>query len=231
MLWIRENVGKLRMLNRLRAMSAQSAIWPPIDAELVDLQKAGLLRGLVLNAGSGWRQVKHLVDGTVVDQDLSYPGDTRDNLDIASPLHEIPRADGTFDGVLCIAVLEHVENPAEVVAELYRVTKPGGFLVCSIPFLQPEHKIPTDFQRYTRDGQESLLKGAGYVIEQTIPLFTVWHTLHWIVYEMLQMRNTYTYKALRVVLLPTLVWLSKRSNLVSDKLASAFRVVARKPSS
>ena len=218
------------MLNRLRVLTGQGAVWPPIDVELVDLQRAGLLKGLVLNAGSGWREVKHLVDGTVVNQDLSFPGDTRTNVDIISPLHEIPKPDDIFDGVLCIAVLEHVENPAEVVAELYRVTKPGGFLVCTVPFLQPEHKIPTDFQRYTRDGLETLLNKAGYVIDRTVPLYTVWHTLHWIVYEWLHLRDTYAYKVLRVVLLPTIVWLSKRSDLVSDKLATAFRVVAHKSS-
>lgn len=217
------------MLDRLRALTNQGAVWPPIDVELVDLHKAGLLKGIVLNAGSGWRDVKHLVDGTVVNQDLSYPGDTRADLDIVSPLSEIPRDDGTFDGVLCIAVLEHVENPAKALAELYRVTKPGGFLVCSVPFLQPEHKVPTDYQRYTRDGLETLLKKAGYVIDQTVPIYTVWHTLHWIVYEWLHLRDTFAYKLLRVVLLPTLVWCSRNSDLVSDKLATAFRVVAHKP--
>jgi len=217
------------MLNWLRALTNQAAVWPPIDAELDDLRQAGMLKGAVLNAGSGWRDVQHLVDGTVINQDLYYPGDTRTNLDIISPLHQIPKPDDTFDGVLCIAVLEHVENPAEVAAELFRVTKPGGFLVCTVPFLQPEHKIPTDFQRYTRDGVEILLRKAGYEIEQTTALYTVWHTLHWIVYEWLHLRDTLIYKALRVLLLPPLVWLSRNSNIGSDKLATAFRSVARKP--
>ncbi|MFZ5779691.1 MAG: class I SAM-dependent methyltransferase [Pseudomonadota bacterium] len=217
------------MLNWLRALTNQSAVWPPIDAELDDLTQAGLLKGMVLNAGSGWREVRHLVDGTVVNQDLHYPGDARTNLDIVSPLHRIPKPDGTFDGVLCIAVLEHVENPVDVVAELFRVTKPGGFLVCTVPFLQPEHKIPADFQRYTRDGLEALLVKAGYEIEQTKALYTVWHTLHWIIYEWLHLRDTFLYRALRVLLLPPLVWLSRNSDVVSDKLATAFRVLARKP--
>jgi len=217
------------MLNRLRDLAGQPAIWPPIDAELSDLKRKGILKGLVLNAGSGTREISHLVDGTVVNQDLSFPGDTRTNVDIVSSLHEIPRADDVFDGVLCIAVLEHVENPVQAMAEMFRVTKPGGFLVCSVPFLQPEHKIPTDFQRYTRDGLETLVESAGYVIDETIPLYTVWHTLHWIVYEWLHMRNTFLYKALRIGLLPLIVWRSKKSPLVSDKLATAFRVLAYKP--
>ena len=217
------------MLNFFRQFTSQGAVWPPIDAELDDLMRRGILRGLVLNAGSGWRDVKYLVDGTLVNQDLTYPGDTRTNLDIVSSLDEIPRPDQSFDGALCIAVLEHVENPDRVVNELFRVTKAGGFLDRSVPFLQPEHKIPTDFQRYTRDGLETLLKKAGYEIEETIPLYTVWHTLHWTVYEWLHLRNTFLYKCLRVTILPILVIMSKKSTLVSDKLATAFRVVARRP--
>jgi SAM-dependent methyltransferase len=217
------------MLNRLRQLSSQPAIWPAIDAELGDLQRRGILKGLVLNAGSGTRKIAHLVDGTVVNQDLSYPGDTRTDVDIVSPLHEIPRAADFFDGVLCIAVLEHVENPVQALAEMFRVTKPGGFLVCTVPFLQPEHKIPADFQRYTRDGLQTLVRNAGYAIDETIALHTVWHTLHWIVYEWLHLRDTFLYRTLRIALLPLLVWRSRKSPLVSDKLATAFRVLAHKP--
>jgi ubiquinone/menaquinone biosynthesis C-methylase UbiE len=90
--------------------------------------------------------------------------DTRTNVDIVSPLHSIPRPDGTFDTILCIAVLEHVENPEEVTAEMSRVLKPGGYLVATVPFLQPEHKIPTDFQRYTRDGLSTLVARHGFIV-------------------------------------------------------------------
>jgi SAM-dependent methyltransferase len=87
-----------------------------------------------------------LVDGELISQDITWPGDERNNIQIYSPLHKIPFESNYFDAILCIAVLEHVENPEEVVPELYRVLKPGGHSILEVPFLQPEHKVPTDFQ-------------------------------------------------------------------------------------
>jgi len=217
------------MLNALRTVASQGSVWPSIDYELADLKVRGLLRGTVLNAGCGWREIGHLIEGTIVNQDLSWPGDKRTNVDIFSPLHTIPRPDSTFDCVICIAVLEHVVNPVEVVKELFRVTKPGGYMVASVPFLQPEHKVPTDFQRYTRDGLEVLFASAGFEVDEVRPMFSVYHTLHWLTYEWLHMRDTFAYKALRIILLPSLLLMSRRSTLVSDKVASAFRLIAKKP--
>lgn len=116
-------------------MTAQRAVWPPIEYELLDLKARGLLRGTVLNAGCGWHDVGHLIEGTLINQDISWPGDTRTNVDIFSPIHRIPRPEGAFDTVLCIAVLEHVANPIEIVAEFFRVTKAGGRVIASVPFL------------------------------------------------------------------------------------------------
>jgi SAM-dependent methyltransferase len=209
-------------------LTSRSSIWPPIDYELVDLKQRGLLRGLVLNAGCGWRDISHLVEGTLLNQDLRWPDEKRENVHIFSPLHEIPRPEATFDCVICIAVLEHVSNPAAVVAEMFRVTKPGGCVIASVPFLQPEHKVPTDFQRYTRDGLALLFTEAGFEIEEVRPMFSVYHTLHWLTHEWLHMRRTLLYKLLRLLLLPPLSIAAQRSTLVSDKVASCFRVVGRK---
>jgi ubiquinone/menaquinone biosynthesis C-methylase UbiE len=47
----------------------------------------------------------------------------------------LPFADGTFDGVLCIGVIDRVPQPEAVVAELGRVLKPRGTLVMAFPNL------------------------------------------------------------------------------------------------
>lgn len=41
--------------------------------------------------------------------------------------------DGTFDAVSCLEVIEHVENPWNLLREIYSLVKPGGHLVLSTP--------------------------------------------------------------------------------------------------
>jgi SAM-dependent methyltransferase len=220
------------MLNWVRRWTSQEIVWPEIDYELIDVKERGLLRGVVLNAGCGWRDISHLVQGTLVNQDIDWPNDwpndSRTKVNIFSPLHDIPRSSGSFDIVICIAVLEHVENPEEVTAEMFRVLKLGGYLIATVPFLQPEHKCPTDFQRYTRDGLAALMERHGFIVEEIKPLFSLYHTLHWITYECLHIKNSFIWKVLRVLLLPPLAILARKSDLVSDKVATAFRVIAKK---
>ena len=49
-------------------------------------------------------------------------------------------------------MLEHVLEPKQVVAEIYRVLKPGGYVCAAVPFLQGFHASPHDYQRYTVPG-------------------------------------------------------------------------------
>jgi 2-polyprenyl-6-hydroxyphenyl methylase/3-demethylubiquinone-9 3-methyltransferase len=46
---------------------------------------------------------------------------------------KLPFADGSFDSVVCSEVLEHVQDPAVVIAEASRVLRPGGVFVFSLP--------------------------------------------------------------------------------------------------
>lgn len=42
---------------------------------------------------------------------------------------DLPYADGSFDAVVCVDVLEHVKDLAQVVREIARVLRPGGLLL------------------------------------------------------------------------------------------------------
>lgn len=46
---------------------------------------------------------------------------------------DIPYADGSFDAVLVVDVLEHVDDPAHLVSEIARVLKPDGRFVGFVP--------------------------------------------------------------------------------------------------
>jgi SAM-dependent methyltransferase len=209
-----------------RVVPGELAVFPEIDVDLAACKP--LLKGKVLNAGAGWRDVSHLVEGELINQDLTWPGDERKHIDIYSPLHQIPVASNYFDVILCIAVLEHVENPEEVVPELFRVLKPGGHLILEVPFLQPEHKVPTDFQRYTKDGLIRLVSHHGFTVTDIKGLFTVYHTLYWQAYMWLHLKKSITYLLLRPLILRLLLWRARHSQTYSDTLACGFQLIATK---
>jgi SAM-dependent methyltransferase len=73
-------------------------------------------------------------------------------VDMVADNSDLPVADSSVDLVLSVAVLEHVPNPQEQVAEMARILRPGGELFCFIPFLQPFHAAPHDFTRLTGAG-------------------------------------------------------------------------------
>lgn len=45
----------------------------------------------------------------------------------------LPYDDGSFDYVVCVEGLEHIENPSNAISEFARIAKPGGTLIVSVP--------------------------------------------------------------------------------------------------
>lgn len=50
----------------------------------------------------------------------------------------LPFPDGTFDRIICSEVMEHLQDDAGAMAELYRVLKPGGRIAVTVPAWLPE---------------------------------------------------------------------------------------------
>lgn len=73
--------------------------------------------------------------------------------------HDIPFEDGSFDGVIAQAVLEHVADPYRCVSELERVLKPSGIVYAETPFMQQVHEGAYDFTRFTHLGHRRLFRG------------------------------------------------------------------------
>lgn len=55
---------------------------------------------------------------------------------IKTSIYKLPYEDNYFDCVVCSEVLEHLEDDARAVRELYRVLKPQGRLVVSVPHIK-----------------------------------------------------------------------------------------------
>jgi len=103
---------------------------------------------MILNLGSGPTNISH----RVVNVDIyHYP-----NVHVIADVHNLPFETGSVGGVISIAMLEHVKNPSTVVAEMYRVLKPGGYVYAIVPFIFGFHSAPNDYYRWTMSGVQSL---------------------------------------------------------------------------
>ena len=94
------------------------------------------------------------VDGYVNVDVVALPG-----VDVNASAERLPFPDRLFQRVECDAVLEHVEHPEQVVAEILRVLAPGGYAHFVVPFCHPFHEYPRDYRRYTPDGLRQLAGG------------------------------------------------------------------------
>lgn len=131
--------------------------------------------GLVLDCGAGRRPVcyPNVVNYEIVDYDTT---------DVIGVGEVLPFRDGTFDAVISIAVLEHVKDPFACARELVRVMKPGGKLICCVPFLQPLHGYPNHYYNMTGQGLRALFEPSLVVDDHRVidSLLPVW-SLTWIV--------------------------------------------------
>ena len=123
----------------------------------------------MLDAGAGfgaWRApLRRAGAATVVGVDRSpAPG-----LDAVCDLKRLPFRAGAFDGVLCAQVLEHDAEPAALVRELARVTRPGGTLVLTAPHASRIHDAPHDYFRFTAYGLRAIVEGAGFDVTSCTP--------------------------------------------------------------
>ena len=87
--------------------------------------------------------------------EVTYVGDIQD-------MSMIP--DGRYDSALCFQVLEHVPDPHKAMCEAYRILKPGGVMVVSVPHLSRLHDEPHDYHRFTVYGVRRLFERAGFTV-------------------------------------------------------------------
>jgi SAM-dependent methyltransferase len=118
------------------------------------------LKGTVLDLASG--------DGSAalhraapaarwVRVDVGHRPDVR--ADLTAPL---PFGDDAADGAALIWFLYIAPDPAAVLAEIRRVLRPGGVLLLATPLAFGLNPEPRDLWRFTGEGLERLLDGAGF---------------------------------------------------------------------
>jgi SAM-dependent methyltransferase len=187
---------------------------------------------LVLDAGAGDAPYRDLFDHARYESAdfLASHEHYRHRPTYVCDLTAIPVEDARFDAAICSQVLEHVPDPAAVLAELQRVLKPGASLWLSAPLFYQEHQRPYDFFRYTRFGFRHLAEQAGFEVEEIERLEGYDATLSYqLAMAARELRRPAFLRALFAVLAR---WFARRDLRAPDRkrgMCKNYRVVLVKP--
>lgn len=135
----------------LRFLQNEIASSIAIDGKVLDLGG---------NAKSQYYQHINTASNTEINYaDLYDQSDNVINMDFTKPF---PIEDQTYDHVLLMNVIEHLDNYNLCIGESRRILKNQGHLVGMVPFLFPVHMVPDDFHRPTESSLYKMLLDAGF---------------------------------------------------------------------
>src|SRR4051794_28733178 len=124
-----------------------------------------LCHGDLLDVGCGEKPYESLIAPYVeryVGLDHPETLQARDRVDVWGDATALPFEAGSFDTVLLMHVLEHIEDPWLALREARRVLRPGGAVVIAVPFMWGIHEGPRDFYPFTHFWLEHMLTDVGF---------------------------------------------------------------------
>ena len=127
------------------------------------------LKGSLIDIGCGTKPYKNYflyirnyygIDFKTFSRNKDFPEDKPDyylNNSYAKSFI-LPFQDNQFDNAVSFQVLEHHADPNKMITEMIRVTKSGGYLLISAPFISSLHESPHDYGRFTEYYFQRILK-------------------------------------------------------------------------
>ncbi len=92
-------------------------------------------------------------------------------VDFQCDLNErIPFLDGEFDTIILSDVLEHIQKPDQLWAEMARILRMDGHVIMNVPFYYWIHEAPYDFYRYSEYALRHFAESNGFRVEVLDPI-------------------------------------------------------------
>lgn len=184
---------------------------------------------VIVNYGSGPRILNNRRD--LINVDIC----SFDAVDVLSDTR-LPFKEDSVDLILSLAVLEHISQPSLAVSEMLRCLRPNGELFVFVPFMQPFHAAPYDYQRWTEVGLREVFRDFD-ILQSGIGAGPtsgfLWVLQHWI--ALLLSFGSSTIKDLLLIALMIVTFPLKYLDIPlehfvrSKDIASGFYVHAKKP--
>jgi SAM-dependent methyltransferase len=143
------------LLQRLHDFWVRTELREQVTQDL--RSRIAALDGVVLDIGGG-REAPHDQAWSANPWRIRVDISMTHHPDVVADASALPVKDGSIDAIVMSQLLEHVAEPALVIADAFRVLRPGGTLHGSVPFLFPVHGDPHDYFRYTAEGLRYLLR-------------------------------------------------------------------------
>jgi SAM-dependent methyltransferase len=169
-------LGKIAVRLTVHRNKTAEQLAQRLAADLITETKDRRPRLLVVGGGA----VGNGIESLYADQNLdivAFDIYKSDQCQFIADGHQIPLRDGTVDGVLVQAVLEHVLEPQRVADEIHRVLRPDGLVYADTPFMQQVHEGPYDFTRFTESGHRYLFRR--FVVRSSGTTGGLGTQLHW----------------------------------------------------
>ena len=117
-----------------------------------------------LDVGSGTAPYRNLIMKSLRVQNY-YEMDIApsESTSFVSSAEKIPLSSDSMDLIVSFDVLQHIQHYDKVLNEFFRVIKPGGLVILSVPFLYSECDFH-DFHRWTFEGISAELSSRGFDI-------------------------------------------------------------------
>lgn len=205
------------------------------DKQLIEYAKSHL-SGKLIDIGCGTKPYKEMISPFVKEHigvDHEQTCHDKSNVDLFGTAYKIPADSESFDSAICTAVLEHLEEPEQALAECHRLLKPGGSAIYSVPFIWHLHEEPRDFYRFSQYGLKYLFEKVGFDVLEIKPLSGFWVT-----FGQLLIYNLYRFNRgpLRYIpIIPVVGLFIQAISFLLDKIDKTeqwtwmYMVVARKP--